>query len=166
MAKKKNPPINKSNSIDNTDDTANAAGTGALAAPSEAMKQLFAAPTQAMESLLSKAERRNAPKMYKPDDVPVGGVVSGEIIRFIQSPVSTVKGKLIWLKLLDGTEITFPLTGVIRVALNEDPDKEIGKILIIKRAPDGASAKYKNKMFVFDVFTIEKKEFLKLNSPA
>jgi len=110
----------------------------------------------------SKMVRRNAPPMVKPSDVPIGSAISGEIVAILESPVSTVKGKLLWLRHESGAEYTFPCTGVIRNALAPGCEaekleaalkKEIGKQFVAKRLDDKQSAKYKKAMFMFDVFT-------------
>ena len=110
-------------------------------------------------------ERRNLPPMTKPGDCPIGGVLIGEIIRLVNSPTTAVKGKLLWLRLENGAEITFPLTGTIRSALAPGREgdeietaieKEVGKILVLKRLEDKQSDKYKKSMFMFDVFTMSK----------
>jgi hypothetical protein len=122
---------------------------------------LFAAPAGLVTLQKHGVERRSLPKMYKPADIPIGGVVHGEIIRFVKSPVSTVKGLLIWLRQGE-TEFTFPLTGAIRQALQDADggvEGEIGKYLIAKRLDNGFSQTYKKEMFLFDVLT-GKKEVL------
>lgn len=133
--------------------------------PSTAMLALFQ-PNQAMLDRIQQAkkgllERRNMPVMYKPGDCPQGVPIIAKIIKFMPSPVSTVKGKLIWLASRDGSEFTFPLTGVIRNALvggaegkeqDSQLEKEIGKWLILVRREDKPS-KFKRSMFMFDVFT-------------
>lgn len=113
----------------------------------------------------SKFVRRNAPPMVKPGDVPVGQTITGTIVSVLDSPVSTVKGKLLWLRHESGTEYTFPCTGVIRNALcpgvkSEDGkeltaalEKFVGKGFAAKRLPDKQSSKFKKNMFMFDVFT-------------
>jgi hypothetical protein len=138
------------------------------AAPENAMAlSLFGAPAEnsALEKLMEKAERRNMPQMIKPGEVPLGGIVSGEIVKIVDSPVSTVKGKLLWLRHDNGTEFLFPCTGVVRNALapGMEPgkelqaalEKEIGKTFIAKRLPSKTSAKYKKEMYMFDVFTVK-----------
>ncbi len=154
MAKKKTNPVAS------TETEAPAPGQ---IAPSTAMVALFAAnPNAAAIIDESKFKRRNMPQMVKPGDVPMGGIVSGLIVDIVDSPVSTVKGKLIWIRHENGTEFTFPCTGVIRNALapgkdGADLDKalraEIGNLIMAKRVPDKQSAKYKKNMFMFDVFT-------------
>lgn len=131
---------------------------------------LFAVPKGFDEKKLT---RRNMPRLIQPDSVPVGSIVSGKIINILESPVATIKGKLIHLEHESGEEFTFPCTGVIRQALvpgrfsskNEEENeaklmealqKEIGKMLYAKRLPDGTDRKFKKRMFVFDVFTTEK----------
>jgi len=110
------------------------------------------------------AKRRNLPRMIKPGDVPVDGVISGEIIGIENSPVSTIKGFLLHLRHESGEQFLFPCTGVIRQALapgreKEDAklkeilEKEIGKSFYAQRKPSVRSEKYKKDMFVFDVFT-------------
>ncbi len=149
MAKKKPTPATDAPATDAP------ASTG----PSTAMIALFA-NNPGVD--IGKLERRNMPQMIKPGDVPMGGIVSGEIIKIVNSPVSTVKGKLLWLKHSSGTEFTFPCTGVIRNALapgleGKDVDAalqaEVGKLFFAKRTMDKQSQKYKKNMFMFDVFT-------------
>lgn len=132
-------------------------------APSAAMIALFAKP----ENLdTTKLVRRNIPMMIKPDSVPIGGAVTGEIIAIVKSPVSTVKGMLIWIKHESGTEFTFPCTGVIRNALcpgvtgekevEAALNKEVGKKFVALRQENKPNDKYKKDMFMFDVFTTAK----------
>jgi hypothetical protein len=131
--------------------------------PSPAMMALFQPSEQAAQRM-EKLERRNMPAMYKPDDVPVDGVVSGEIMQIVESPVTTIKGKLLWLRNDSGVEFTFPCTGVIRNALApgvkseggelmEALQKEVGKTFYARRLPNKQNSKYKKPMFMFDVYT-------------
>lgn len=127
----------------------------------KAIQQLFA-PREDLLAKISKMKRLNLPPMYKPDQIPVGGILSGEIVKFVDSPVTTIKGKLIWLKLANGQEITFPLTGVIRQTIA--PAKEdsaeydkllkdcIGKMLICVRRENKISSTYKKEMYMWDIF--------------
>lgn len=127
------------------------------------MLALFAPRADAGGLDLSKLERRNQPRMYKPEEVPVGGAVVGGVVKVCDSPVSTVKGKLLWLRHESGEEFTFPCTGVIRNALAPGVDNEkelvaalgkyVGKTFVARRTPDKVSGKYKKSMFMFDVFT-------------
>lgn len=135
--------------------------SAAAATPSTALA-IFQTGDAAAAVDFSKFKRRNMPQMVKPGDVPVGGVITAEIMDIVDSPVSTVKGKLLWLKTASGQEFTFPCTGVIRNALapgKADAELEktlkgfIGKTLVAKRNPDKTSQKYKKNMFMFDVFT-------------
>ena len=112
-----------------------------------------------------KFKRRNLPQMVKPGDVPIGAVVSGEVMAIVESPVSTIKGKLLHLKHASGQEFLFPCTGVIRNALapgkeagaelNKALEKEVGKLFFAQRQP-GKPSKYKKEMFMFDVYTSDK----------
>ena len=137
---------------------ANNAAAATVAENPNAM-QIFA-PAGAVD--LTQFKRRNLPAMIKPGDVAVGGIIQAEILGVVDSPVSTVKGKLLHLQTAEGTEFTFPATGVIRNALVPGTDddelqtaleKYIGKIIILVRTPDKMSAKYKKSMFMFDVYT-------------
>lgn len=110
----------------------------------------------------SKAERRNLPQTVNHADVPVSQAITGEIIKVIDSPVTTIKGKLLWLRHENGTEFIFPCTGVIRMAfargvktdkLAAHLQKEVGKIFIAKRGPDNIG---KKNVLAFDVFTADK----------
>ena len=115
---------------------------------------------------LGKFERKNNPPMVLPNDVPVGSEILARFIKAIPSPVTTVKGNLLWLQHESGTEFTFPCTGVIRAALlpGSDDEKEnreknlatlnkeyVGKLIYLKRLENRASKKGSKQMFVFDV---------------
>jgi len=117
-------------------------------------------------------ERLNLPTMLKPDQVPVWSaenpkVLRALVVKIVDSPKSDIKGKLLWLRLKNGTEITFPCTGVIRNALapgiKADDDakltpaleKFVGETLIFRRTPNRPS-KYKKAMFMFDVLRVNK----------
>ncbi len=128
--------------------------------PSLAMLALFSQPTK---TDVTKLQRVNMPQMIKPDAVPVGSCISGEIVDIVNSPVSTVKGKLLWLKHESGQEITFPCTGVIRSALapglkSEDKElmpelrKHIGKLFVATRLANKVNSTYKKEQFMFDAF--------------
>lgn len=169
MAKnKKNPaavstevlPPNSNEGLPPAAEPAPAEGT----APSAAMLALFAPDRNALPA---RVERLNMPRMYKPDEIPVGGIVSGEIVKILDSPVSTVKGKLLWIRHANGEEFTFPCTGVIRQALApgvQDNEKEliaalnkhVGKQVFFRRTPDKLSGKWRKNMFTFDVFVAAK----------
>jgi hypothetical protein len=110
-------------------------------------------------------KRRNMPTMITPGNVPVGAVISGEIVDIVDSPVSTIKGKLLHLRHESGQEYTFPCTGVIRNALapgkkDDEADaalrKEIGKKFYAQRLADKPNTKYKKTMYMFDVYTSDK----------
>lgn len=165
MARNKNKP-----GLDTEDGRTNFAKESAAGAePVNTMAmQLFGTPAGgSIEKLIGNAERRNLPQMVKPGEVPLDGIVSGEILKIVDSPVSTVKGKLLWLRHESGSEFLFPCTGTIRAALASGIpaengkelqaalEKEIGKIFIAKRMPSKTSAKYKKEMFMFDVYTVK-----------
>lgn len=110
-------------------------------------------------------KRRNMPTMILPADVPINSVISGEIMAIVDSPVSTIKGKLLHLKHESGQEFTFPCTGVIRNALapgkkDDEADKalakEIGKLFYAQRLADKPNKQYKKNMYMFDVYTSDK----------
>lgn len=125
--------------------------------------------TLQMPAGFESMKRRNLPQMILPKDVPIGAIIDGEILDVVDSPVTTVKGKLLHLRVANGQEICFPVTGVVRQALigayDKDKDdkegsqlmkllqKEIGQRFIAKKCPGRESAKYKKEMFVFEVFT-------------
>ena len=139
----------------------------ATAGPSKVMLALFAVPVDALIDL-TKAERLTLPTLFTPKDVPVGGVVHGTIVKFMKSPVTTVKGLVMWLKSPTGAEFTFPVTGVIRSALApgvEADDKDVllkalkaheGKVIYAKRTESKVSKKYDKDTFMFDVYLVAK----------
>ena len=143
--------------------------------PSAAMLALFNPTPETMPDL-SKAERLTLPTLYTPAQIPVGGIVHGRIVRFQKSPVTTVKGLIVWLQTPDrktadgavipGVELTFPVTGVIRSALAPDieaDDKEallkalnvhVGKTFYAKRLESKMSKKYSKDTYMFDVYLV------------
>lgn len=103
------------------------------------------------------------PPMLPPDQIPVKGIVSGVIIALaasISGRADMRESKLIHLRHESGQEFLLPMTGVIKKAIggNEGVEKNIGKTLIIVRAPDGETTKYgkpgepAKKVFMFDVY--------------
>lgn len=113
-----------------------------------------------MEVDTKQFNRKNVPQILKAADMPVGGGFQAEIVSVVDSPVSTIKGKLIWLKTAAGQEFTFPLTGDVRNSLapgkeGEDLEKAlkplVGKTLVVKRAADKAGSQ--KKIVKLDVFT-------------
>lgn len=151
------------------------ASTAVALAPSM-MAQLFTNETKPLDE--SKLERLNAPRLLKPDQVPVWTkenpvTLQGEIVRILPSPNSTIKGFVLWLMTPGGVELTFPCTGVVRSALAPGAkiddtngttlkestaalaaalEKHVGKTLFLKRTANQMNAKFKKDMFMFDVF--------------
>jgi hypothetical protein len=132
--------------------------------PSAAMLEIFKKPDD-MDSeltvLLETARRLNLPEMLLPSQIPMGVIVTGEIIKFIPSPKTSIKGRMIWLK-NKGIEFLIPAPGGIRSALApglKDEDEKlddvlethVGRTLILKKTGVRPS-KYKNNMFLFEVF--------------
>ena len=131
--------------------------------PSSAMLALFNAPAGAEKKLV----RRNLPQLVKPESVPVGGVVSGEILKVTEQQSKSDKKPMfsLWLRHDTGVEFLFPVGGVIRNALlpgvdrndvagiRDGLEKEIGNSFVAKRTEDKQSETFKKKMFMFDVFT-------------
>lgn len=137
-------------------------------ATSTALLSLFNQPGAGLVQV-KPTDRLNMPAMLKPGDFPIDAVLQGEIVKFIDSPVTTIKGKLIWLKLAGGKEITFPCTGVVRSALAQGVEaddkkglqsaleKHAGKVLTLKRGLDSISKKYSSEgnvrqTYMFEVF--------------
>lgn len=161
MANKKNEAVKEDAAKPTTETSAAPVARG----PSAAMLALFNAPGSIT---LSNSQRLNMPAMLKPKDFPIDAVLQGEIVKIVDSPVTTVKGKLLWLRLAGGKEITFPCTGVVRSALApgveaDDKkalqaalDKHVGKVLSLKRGIDGSSTKYNRSVFMFEVFLSDK----------
>lgn len=159
--------------------TESEAGAAVEAPPvSNTVLALFAARPVGM---LDTLKRRNLPQMIKAVDgdrqnIPLGGIVAGIIVDVCKSPVSTVKGSLLWLHIVSfddkgnpvktGTEITFPATGVIRNALapgveGEDNCRKVmlqlkGHLLVAQRQENKPNKKYGKEMTMWDVRTSEK----------
>lgn len=133
---------------------------------------VFDSQSEAPELAEKDFERLNLPTMVKPDQVPVWTpespkVLRGTLVKVCDSPNASIKGKLLWLKLRNGTEITLPCTGVIRNALapgiKDDSekldaalDKFVGLELVFRRTPDKQNSKFKKNMFMFDVLVAKK----------
>lgn len=156
-----------------------AEAAGADAGPSSTMLALFQGKPV---GILDGMKRRNLPQMIKAveqdhTNIPVGGTVAGVIIDVCKSPVSTVKGSLLWLHLVKfddkgekaektSVEITFPATGVIRNALAPGVDGEEnarkvmlelkGHLFIAVRQANKANKQYGKEMTMWDVRTSAK----------
>lgn len=116
------------------------------------------------------AKRLNLPQIVKPDSVPVGACITSKLLECVDSPVTTVRGKVLLMQHEpSGVEFLFPCTGTIRKALaptfvgDKDDDKSgdllkatvnkyAGKTITLMRQPDGSSKTYGRSMFVFDVY--------------
>ena len=174
MAAKTKNSVNTTTTAETSNSTAVAVTAPAPTqpAPSAAMLALFSG-----KGALSKAlgvKRMNMPKLIKPSDIPIGGIISAVIVGIVKSPVSTVKAPLLHLAAITindkneivktGQENTFPVTGAIRQALAPGRPKDesgetltkvlnehVGKLLIAKREADGHSKTYDKDMFIFDV---------------
>ena len=135
------------------------------------------------DRILASLKRLNLPRMIKATDadgenIPVDGIVAGIIVDVVPSPVSTIKGSLLWLHLVDfgedgtpmanGREITFPAVGVVRAALAPGVESDAGKdngqdkarkamlehkgkLIVLQRQPDKMNSKYKKAMGMWDV---------------
>lgn len=156
--------------------------------PSSAMQALFAArPAAIMESM----KRRNLPQLIKAVDgdkenIPVGGRVTGIVVDVVKSPVSTIKGSLLWLHLVTestdgngeivlaktGIEICFPATGVIRSALAPGIEGEVnalkemakykGFLFAAQRLENKVNKTYGKEMTMWDVRLSDKEMALAL----
>lgn len=116
----------------------------------------------AVSAVLPKnIKKLTLPPLLKPQQIPVGQMVSGTIVALIGSISEKVKeGKLIHLKHDSGEEFLLPLTGVIKRAIGgfDGVTSNIGKKLFVVRQPDGETTKYSaageapKKQFMFDVY--------------
>lgn len=116
-----------------------------------------------------KAEKKSLPPMVLPGQIPVGAEMAMEIVDAVDSPVTTVKGKLLSVRAIapghpsDGTEYCFPATGVVRSFLvgsdAKDDDKDTlpklqklrGKVLIAKKLPGKSNKKGGRDVHMFDL---------------
>ncbi len=121
-----------------------------------------------------KIVKLTLPTLIKPDHIPVGGVVGGEIVRVIinftgSKEDSMRSSRVIYLRHASGTEFLFPVSGVIRNSLRDylaEPDTKdateratgflkdnqiVGWKLWVKRNEDSVDKKFKKRMFMFDV---------------
>lgn len=125
------------------------------------MSALFTASD--VTQLPKNAKKLTLPPLVKPDQVPIGGILTSVIVGLAASisPREDMRGsKLIHLRHENGTEFLFPLTGVIKKALGGEKGvtDNIGKTLIMQRQPDGETTKYTakgepaKKVFMFDVY--------------
>jgi len=157
--KGKSSKFSQESAAANPEAAANAAKTSG---PSAAMLAMFAPRADINKKNL---KRLNLPQMIKPDYIPVGGQISGKILAILDSPVSTIKGKLLHLETAAG-EFCFPITGAIRSALApgvKDDDiklrgvleKYIGQHLLAERGMNKPS-KFGRDLFTFEVYTSEK----------
>lgn len=140
--------------------------TGAATGPSEAMIALFKQPAGLD---LSRAERLNMPQMILPKVMPVGAVLSGEVVKVVDSPASNVDGYCLWISIPTETgteERLFPVNGYVRKALAPDAKKDSpelkktlegykGKTLAFKRMENRFSKQFGRDTFPFDVFVLK-----------
>lgn len=144
---------------------------GQLVTQNNAALDALFAPSPGLDATLKGLKRMNLPPMIKPGSVPMGATLCAIIVDVVKSPVTTIKGNLLWLDVVTlnadcdavkiGREVTFPCTGVVRQALvgtGTEGEKDVlnaqlahkGKLITLKREPDQPS-KFKNQMFMFDV---------------
>jgi hypothetical protein len=134
----------------------------ATTGPSPAMLAMFAARTDVNKKALN---RLNLPTLIKPTFIPIGGQISGKIVAIFDSPVATIKGKLLHLETATG-EYCFPVTGAIRSALcpgiKDDNiklkgalEKFVGKWILCERGMNKPS-KFGRDLFTFEVYTSDK----------
>ncbi len=112
------------------------------------------------------AKKLTLPPLLKPEMIPVGSVVSAQIVALansISGRADMRESKLIHLRHENGTEFLLPLTGVIKKAVGGDEGikNNVGKTLIVQRQSDGETMKYcakgepAKKVFMFDVYLSE-----------
>src|SRR3974390_815903 len=79
-------------------------------------------------------ERLNLPRLVKCGDIPVGATISGKLIK-IQANISGKEdmreAKCLWLQTDKGLDFLFPMSGVIRKALEPNPEDYVGKKLYL-----------------------------------
>lgn len=112
-----------------------------------------------MVELPKGLKKLSAPALLKIEHIPIGQIVSGEIIRLhdsISARADMKDSKLILMKHDNGTEFLLPLTGVIKKAIggNDGVTANVGKKLFLVRQPDGETTKYggTKKVFMVDVY--------------
>lgn len=103
------------------------------------------------------AHKVTLPPFVKPGEVPVGSVIIGKI----ETIISDFTGREgmedaqnLILILPSGDKITFPLTGTLLQSMLRVPAPQAGKMIAIKRLPDSTDAKFKNKMFMWDLIVL------------
>lgn len=103
------------------------------------------------------AKRLNLPRLVKMAEVPIGATVSGKLVAIVGNITGRDDMREARLLHLEnkGIEFLFPMTGVIRKALEPDDSKKaetyVGRTLYFTRQADGTSGKFKKAMFMFDV---------------
>lgn len=144
--------------------------------PSSSMLSFLSANREEVQGFKVK-NRLTLPTLLTPDQMPIGSQFVAEVVNVVESPVTTVKAPIIHFRSLNGEEFTFPCTGVLRDACTperigkkredetdsaygkrvlEAMQSAKGKILLVRRLPDGESKEYKKRMFKFEVFELER----------
>ena len=104
-------------------------------------------------------ERLNLPNFLRPEDFPIGTMLEAKVKRVIGNFTGNPDldhTKNLWLvHEISGEELIMPCTGVIAQAMVNVKDP-VGKVFCFVRKPDQVSKKFKNRMFMFEVF--QKKE--------
>lgn len=128
------------------------------------ISSLSVATPVSLETLPKGFKKLTLPPLLKPEQIPVGSMVSGEIIKLIDSISDKApEGKLVHIRHESGSEFILPLTGTIKKALGgfEGVKEQVGKKIVIVRMPDGETRKYTGpndppkKVFMFDVYLSE-----------
>ena len=116
---------------------------------------------------IKKLKKLTRPTLIKPNIIPIGATVSGEILA-VQESISKrddmKDAKLLLLRNFNNPEnpvdFLLPITGVIKAAVGgfAGAEKLIGQTLFIVRNPDGETTKYggTKKVYMFDVYLQEK----------
>ena len=120
---------------------------------------------------VKKLKKISLPSLVKPDEVPIGATISGEIravVASISGAENMRESKLLHLVNKNNPakeiEFLFPLTGTIKKAIGGvvGAEKQVGNTLFLTRLPDGETMKYAakgegpKKVFQFDIYVSTK----------
>lgn len=96
-------------------------------------------------------KRISLPPIIKPKEWPLDAVLTGRLVRVLESPNPTFKSQLLCMTAPDGTEFCLPAVAAIAKALGNAADY-IGKTLVIKKTGMKTSEQHKRNFPTFDIF--------------
>lgn len=101
---------------------------------------------------LKKFKTYSKPPFVKQMELPPGLVFGGKVLGVHKSKVNNKTTFSFLIRRTDGTDHLFPINSVIESALNDRPEKFVGKEIAFRVLAPKKSAKYRKDYFNCEVF--------------